>query len=179
MPHRRPRPGNINSRGVRWTAYGEAPEAGYAGDFPIMLKLAVIAASAARWKRRLHSRGAGGVSPDCHSPRKNRPHRGWAAREGESTGARRGKANHQLVFRFAEARCPFKGKKRHILVDMQGLPLQALVTSADVQDLPQRQTLALAVHGDALDRRRHDGSQERIPAIESAQATPRSARGAR
>jgi putative transposase len=27
-----------------------------------------------------------------------------------------------------------KGKKRHILVDMQGLPLQALVTSADVQD---------------------------------------------
>jgi putative transposase len=27
-----------------------------------------------------------------------------------------------------------KGKKRHILVDMQGLPLHALVTSADVQD---------------------------------------------
>ena len=27
-----------------------------------------------------------------------------------------------------------KGKKRHLLVDMQGLPLQALVTSADVQD---------------------------------------------
>ena len=39
--------------------------------------------------------------------------------------------------------------------------------------LPQRQTLALAVDGDALDRRRHDGGQEGLPAIESLQATAR------
>ena len=40
-------------------------------------------------------------------------------------------------------------------------------------------TLALAVHGDALDRRRDDRGQEGLPAIESAQATARLARRAR
>jgi putative transposase len=46
-----------------------------------------------------------------------------------------------LIARASKARCPHgtrsgkvKGKKRHILVDTQGLLMHALVHAADIQD---------------------------------------------